>query len=71
MPSRSTKRLRLMADDCRRMARISAAYCLFWLTTASFLWARDTSHDIGSLFLPMSSAIEGREDRFSRTTGER
>lgn len=69
MPSMSMKRFLLAADDWRRMARTSAAYCLFWLTFGSRFWARDVSQGIMDGLLPMSEAIEGREERFSSTPG--
>lgn len=50
------------------MARTSVAYCLFWLTELSFFCARDMSQGIIDLVLPISSAIEGREERFSKTS---
>ena len=67
IPSSSTSRARLAVEDCNRMARISAEYCLFWLMEVSGFWIRDTSHLIKEVSLPMTSAIDARDDRFSNT----
>lgn len=67
MPSRPKNSVRLGEDDWRRIASISAEYCLFWLTTGSFCWIRFRSQGMKEVFLPRDSAIAVLDERFSIT----
>ena len=57
----------LAAEDCRRIARTSAEYCLFWLTIDSVFCKRDKSHLVIGVSFANLSAIDGRDERFSTT----
>ena len=67
MPSASMNIVRLSEEDWRKMASISAEYCLFWVTVGSFRRIRCKSQGIKVVSLPMDSAITGLEERFSST----
>lgn len=63
------KERRVVEVDWRRMARISAAYCLFWERgDSSFaVLLRSQVRRLGEV--PIWEAIVGWEERFSRTPG--
>lgn len=67
MPSRLMNRSWLAGEDWRRMARISAEYCLFWVMVGSFSWMRRKSHGIKEVSVPKDTAIAVLDERFSRT----
>lgn len=66
-PSASMSFVRLKEEDWRRMARISAEYCLFWETVDSLCWIRLRSQGMKGVSLPTDSEIADLEERFSRT----
>lgn len=67
MPLRSINLSRAAGDVWRRMASISAEYCLFWLTMASFFWIRCRSQGINAVSLHSDSTTDVLDDRFSST----
>ena len=67
MPLREMSLVRLVAEDWRSMARISAEYCLFWVTGFSGFLIRERSHSRNCVSLPIVETMEGREERVSRT----
>lgn len=67
IPSDSMSFARLEPVDCKRIAKTSVEYCLFWLTEASGLWMRFSNQAKIGIVRPISSAIDTRDEKFSMT----
>ena len=57
----------LEVEDCTRIERISAAYCLFCDTAGSLAWMRRRSQGRNEVDWRREEAIAGRKERVSRT----
>lgn len=66
-PFSATRAARLVGEDWRRMARSSAAYCLFWEMGDSRAWMRVRSQGRMGVVDTMRSARDCWEARFSKT----